>query len=324
MKSKMGWLIPLLSLGLALPNGANAEQKQAEKAGKKEAEKIEIPDTGWSNGSFLGPGWWNKNPKNFTAVPQLWLYHVDLSYAYSEQSGNTEAKSHRGDLDLYLRKDLLTSITSYHIGNKDTLLKLTDKETVIKDEEFRQGFRYALTHNMSAVVGYLWMKNSGKYIAERSVPYAGLRYVAVNTPQYGLILSGFYGYESKTSYMSYKIREKNQYKTFPDVPEYTSDTGYLSQQFEWNITDVITFSQRLDYMKFLEDSDFYAMKLNFKLDFKFSKNTSFFVSYRYDYDNNTFVEAVQDYIGKRLEAGKSAGDMETTDTSIDMGIKLSF
>jgi len=324
MKQRASWIIPLLSLGLTLSGGVNAEPKQDGSKGEKEMTEVEIPESGWSNGSFLGPRWWEKNPINLKPVPHLWLYHVDLSYAYSEQSGNTEAKSHRGDLDLYLRKDLLTSITSYHIGNKDTLTVLTDKETVIRDEEFRQGFRYALTDNIAAVVGFLWMKNSGKYLEERTVPYAGLRYVAINTPQYGLILSGFYGYESKTSYMSYRIREKNQYKTFPDVPEYTSDTAYLSQRFDWDINDTTTFSQSIDYMRFLEDSKFYNLKLNFKLDFKFTKSTSFFISYLINYDNNSFVEFTKDYLDKRTEAGKSSGDMETTDTSLDVGIKFSF
>lgn len=321
---RVSWIIPLLGLWLTLPMGVHAGQKQAGNTCEKEVTEAEIPESGWSNGNFLGPHWWDKNPNKLKLVPQLWLYHLDLSYAYSEQTGNIDAKSHRGDVDLYLRKDLLTSITSYYIGNRKTVSKLTDKEITVQDEEFRQAFRYAFTDNMAAVLGFSSKKNSGKYIDQRTITYAGLRYLAINTPEYFLMFSAFYGPGSKTSYMSYKIREKKQYSNFPDVADYTSDMVYLAQRFDWIINDTTTFSQNLDYRKFLEDSEFYNLKLDFKLDFKFAKSTSFVVSYLIDYDNNSFVKFTKSYLDKRADAGKSSGDMKTTDTSFNVGIKFSF
>lgn len=322
MKHVAGWITFLLSLGLALPVYA-ADAPPADKA-----DAAEIPASGWSNGAFLGPRWWMKNPKKLKSVPHPWLYHMDLNYSFSEQSGNIDAKSHRGKANLYLRKGLLSSITAYHISERDTVIKLTDKQATTEDESFRQGFRYPLRDNLSVAAGYLWEKNSGKYIDQRNVFYGGLRFHAINTKEYDVMFGLFYAPETETSYMSNRIREKAIYNRpqtrFPDVEPYSSDATYLAQRLHWQINDVIGFHQSVDYLLFLEDTSYYSLKFNVKLDFKFSKHTSFFVSYLVNYDNNSFVEFTRQYLDDLAEAGAKSGEMETTDSSMNVGVKFSF
>lgn len=313
-------LLTALSLTLAAAVSAEPTAKPLEKT----AAKADIPESGWSNGAFLGPRWWLKNPKKLKSVPNLWLYHGELSYAYGEQTGNLDVTSHRGKADFYLRKGLLTSLTSYSINNRDTTIKLTDKDTSVKNSIFRQGFRYAVLDNTSAVLGFLREQNSSKYIDSRQVWYGGVRYVAINSEKHDLMLGLFYAPETETRYMSNKIQEVGRYKDFQDVEDYSSDSVYLAQRYEWQMTDVIGFSQSLDYMKFLEDSDYYFLKLNVKLDFKFNKNASFFVAYEQNYDNNSFIDALDQYLQQRTQEGKPSGEIETTDTSLNVGIKYVF
>ncbi len=320
MKQKTTGLI-LLGLSTVFPVGAVEMNKKTE---DETAKPLEIPESGWSNGAFLGPNWWLKNPKNLESVPHLWLYHVDLSYAYSKQGGNIDVASHRGNANLYLRRDLLSSITTYDINNRNTTINLTEKDTEVKNSSFRQGFRYALNDKLAGVVGFLWEQNSGKYIDKRTVWYSGLRYHPINTDKYDLMLGLFYAPQSDTVYMNDSISELERYKTFLGVEDYSSDAMYLAERFDWQLTDVISFTESLDYMSFLEDSEYYFLKLNLKLDFKFNKLTSFFISYMANYDNNSFVKGLDDYLNQRKQLNRPAGEIETLDTSLDVGVKFSF
>ncbi len=319
MKWMIACLFGLIGIILSFSSGA------AEKIEKHGAETSPaVPESGWSNGSFLGPNWWLKNPRNLKSVPNAWLYHAELRYAYGEQGGNVETSSHHGSADLYLRKHLLTSVTYYDINNRDTTINLIETNTSVENQFFRQGFRYALAPRLGGVLGFQWERNSGKYLDNRTVWYGGARYHAVDSERHDLTLGLFFAPQTDTSYMNDKISGMVRYKTFPGVADYSSNAIYLAQRYRWRITEIIEFSQKLDYMNFLEDSGYYFAKLDFKLDFKFSKHTAFFVSYALNYDNNPFVDALDQYLAQRREAGLPSGDMETLDTTLGVGIKFSF
>jgi hypothetical protein len=312
-----------LCLGLASASAWSNDTAKADKADKPAAE-ILIPEAGWSNGEFLGPRWWLKNPQNLKDASHLWLYHAELSYAFAQQGGNIDSTSHRGSADLYLRKGMLTSITSYDINKRDTTINLLENSTSMEESTFRQGFRYALRNNLAAVVGFLHERNTGKYLDQRQVWYTGVRYHALNTKNHDLMLNAFYAPQTDTAYISSGISALARYQTFPDVPDYSSNALYLAQRYEWQINDVITFMQNLDYMKFLDDSSFYVLKGDIKLDFKFNKQTSFFVSYAANYDVNSFNTALDSYLEKRRANGLPAGTIENLDTTLSVGIKFSF
>jgi hypothetical protein len=60
------------------------------------------------------------------------------------------------------------------------------------------------------------------------------------------------------------------------------------------------------------------------LDFKLSENISFFTEYVVDFENNAFVESVQDYLTASRAQGLPAGEMDDTNTTLSAGITLRF
>lgn len=303
-------------------NGASSEIRNREIAAASQKAKSE--NSSWiSDGKNLKGKWWLRNPKKYDPLPNPLLYHIETAYAFSELGGNVEAKYHKGDIDLTLQKDLWTSLTSYTIGKNDVTQVLKDKNTNMNNQMFRQGLRYALTDRLSAAGGFIWETNDTKYLATRLVYYGGVRYMVIDTPKYNLMVGGFYSFVD-TSYQNGNIWSVAQYKDFPAVDDYTSDAIYMSERFEWNITDTLSFTQSTDYMQLLKNSDYSFFKLRGAMNYKLSQRTSFFTAYTVNYDNNPFVESVQDYLEVREASGKFAGTMETVDTILEVGIKFEF
>lgn len=300
-----------------------ADASANSKARKNPKLSDERSDKNWiSNGKELGP-WWRKNAKKYNPLPHPLLYHVKGTYSYSELGGNVEAKTHRGSAELTLRKDLFTSVTTYAVDSRSTTIVLKEKSTDLNNQIFRQGLRMALTDRISSVVGILWETNERKYLKDRFVYYGGVRAMIIDSPKLDLMMGGFYGY-TETSYLNENMQEIKKYSDFPSQDDYDSDSLYFSQKLNWDVTDTISFSERVDYMLFLDDTEYYFAKLKLSISFKLTKSLSFITSYSVNYDNNTFVEAVQDYLSARQASGKSAGEMETTDTSLAVGIKFEF
>lgn len=280
-------------------------------------------DRSWiSNGKGL-KRWWLKNAKKYDPLPNPLLYHFEGTYSYSEQGGNIDAKTHKGKIGLTLRKNLFTSITKYKIKSRDTNVHLTEKHIQVKDQFLRQGFHFAMTDKISAIVGFSKEKNTAKYMKDRATSYGGFKFTILDSPKFDLTLGTFYA-DSKIAFMSNEIQKKKIYADFPTVDDYESDSVDFHQRLHWKITDTISFSEGANYVKFLEDSKYYFWKLNFGLNFKLSKNFSFVTSYTIYYDYNKFVESVQDYLDQLRASGKSAGNMETTDTELSIGIKFQF
>ncbi|MFK5969710.1 MAG: DUF481 domain-containing protein [Candidatus Marithrix sp.] len=276
-----------------------------------------------SAGGNLGR-WWLKSAKKYNPLPNPFLYHFEGTYSYSESSGNVKAEAHRGSLQLTLRKDLITSITQYGINDRETNKQIKGKDVIMKDQNFRQGFRLSLTEKLDAVVGGFWERSSTKYLEDRFVYYGGVRFMAVDSPNLDVMLGLFYA-ETSTTFMNSEMQSTPKYKNFPSVEDYDSNAIRLSQRLSWKMTPTVTLVGTGDYMIFLEDTDYYFWKLKTGLNFKFSKNVSFVVSYLINYDYNPFIEAVQTYLdNRRAILPANTGNVYRRDTTLSFGFKVIF
>jgi len=314
-------LIVLTLLFAPTAFGADAPKAKNTETAKKTPT---VSDDSWiSNGEELG-NWWVKNPKKYDPVPRPLLYHIEGSYSYSELGGNIEVKNHKGELELALRKDLFTSITNYAISRSDTDITLSGVSTSVESDYFRQKFRYGLTDWMEAGAGVIWnITDTAKYLENRLIYYGGVRFTVLDFPSLMIKMGGYYGF-SDTEFMNDKITGMRKYADFQPVDDYDSDALYFGQMLKWKISKTVTFSENADYMLLLKDTEYYSWMLKLALNFRLTKHSSFFASYIINYDNNPFVEAVQDYLDGRRAAGDNVGDMETTDTVLAVGVKFSF
>jgi len=292
--------------------------------GSASAQKLSFLSNSISAGEGL-ERWWLKSAKKYNPLPNNpLLYHFEGNYSYSESSGNVEAEAHRAGIKLTLRKHLVTSLTEYVINNRETTKQITEKDVVIKDENFRQGFRLAITDKLDATVGGVWERSTTKYLQDRFVYYGGLRFMMIDTPKLDLMLGGFYA-ETETTFMNSEIQNINKYKNFPSVDDYDSNAIRLSERLHWKITPMISLDQTGDYMMFLENTDYYFWKVTAALNFKLSKNFSFVTSYMINYDYNPFIEDVQIYLdNRRVKQDATTGNIYRRDTTLSFGIKLTF
>ncbi|MCI5132093.1 MAG: DUF481 domain-containing protein [Candidatus Electrothrix sp. EH2] len=277
-----------------------------------------------SNGAFLGVPWWTKNPKQLEVIPEPLLYHFELNYSYSESAGNVDMQNHSGTGNLILRKKLVSSMTALTKSYTETTINLVPgaSATQVESQNVSQDFVLALTPTISVGIGGLWLDNdSTKYIDERQAYYGGVLWHPLDTPQLNFSIFAAYGY-METAYMNNTIIKG--YSTFQPVPDYDTDAAYFNLQFRWGISEMITFSETANCLVSLEDSEYYTWKATSKLDFKLSENISFFTQYVVDFDNNAFVEGVQDYLDAGRALGLPAGEMDDTDTTLSAGITLRF
>ncbi len=264
-----------------------------------------------------------KNPRKYQPLPNPLLYHFEGNYSYSELGGNIESKQHKGNMRLTLRKGLFTSATLYKLKNRDAQIALVNGHLNTKDQFFRQGLRFAITDQISAVIGKSWERSHAKFLEARDTYYGGLQFTPIDTQKLNLMFAGFYGATS-ISFMNREIQKRNKYKDFPSVADYDSDSLEFHQRLHWQITDRISFKNGIDYRVFLKDTDSYLWGIDAKLEFKQTKIISFFLQYSIDYDDNKFIEAIHSYFDQRRALGKPTGDMEKTNTEFGIGIKFTF
>jgi len=175
---------------------------QAE-AGDASEEKPEISDDSWiSNGRYLG-SWWIRNAKKYKPMPRALLCHIEASYIYSEKTGNTEQKGHKGNISVTLRKGTLTSATAYTVTKNDTTMALSTYSTSLNDQFLAERLYLALTDRISLSVGAEWERYASKYIENRMTYYGGLMGVLIDFPNFHLWISASYGY-SDIEYMNEK------------------------------------------------------------------------------------------------------------------------
>ncbi len=312
LKQTIGFLI-LVSLGfVSVPSNAD--------------EQLTSSNNSWlSNGKELGE-WWHKSPRKYDPLPKPWLYHFELGYSYSEMGGNIDNKVHTGKMDLTLRKHLFTSRTHYDISKSDMDINLTGTNTQMDTRSFREQFVWSVTDRIAVIAGFTWQKDMAKFIDDRSIYYVGGGVILVDSPVLDLNVTGSFGHV-ETAYMNEYLAKKPIFGDLPFssfVEDYESEAIYLTQKLNWKINDKLSISQSQNYLVSLDDSEFYNWKGTLALNVKLTDIMSFVTSYTINYDNNSFIEAAQDYLEKRKALGKRSGEMETTDTMLTVGIKLSF
>jgi hypothetical protein len=143
----------------------------------------------------------------------------------------------------------------------------------------------------------------------------------VDRPDIALTLGGFYGY-SDVAYMNSRLT--GLYADFTPVDDYSSDEMYLQQGLRWNITDTVTFTEKAEFVQLLKDTEYYFWLVDLGFEFKLATHLSLTASYTMQYDYFSFTEAVQTYLDERRAEGKSAGEMHELDTTLAVGIQVTF
>jgi hypothetical protein len=290
----------------------------------EESKQVTNDDAGFKRGEDVqGKWWWFKNAKKFESTDS-WLYHLGLSYSFSDTGGNIDSTKHNAMLDLALRKQAFTSVTQYNLRKSDSENSLTDISMNIQSQKFHQAFRYAVNDWAALVVGGRWTKSdSTKYIDRRVSFFGGSLFSIIDQP--GLILNAgvFYG-NSNTSYMNKTITKVRKYQDFIPVEDYDSGEFFLSQTLRWKLSDNINFEEKANYIQLLEDTEYSYGNLTLGLEFKINKNISVVASYDIEYDYNPFINAAQEYLNQRRIAGLSSGDMDKIDTSLSLGFRIKF
>jgi len=316
-KQQVGYFLFSLIL---LPVVAVAAPKE------RQADIDSSQDDGWiSNGASLGVSWWKMNPKKLDVIPDPLLYHTELSYSYSDSSGNTENEFHEGIGQLFLRKNLLTSDTTFKVYKMETVMSLEGDITRFIEEKqaFFQEFRLAVSPSLEVIAGLNAVENNSlKFIDHRINYYAGIGGTFVDTPSFSLGGKVAYGLR-ETSYINENVSRPILY-SIPPVDDYDSDIISIQADFDWKITEMVSFSEFAWYRVNLEDTEYYSLDLTTQLNFNLSDYFSLFIKHEFMFENNTFVESVQDVLDARRAQGENVGAIDDTDTRLSMGITLKF
>lgn len=278
-----------------------------------------------SGNEVMGASWWEKNAYNNQDVSGPLFYSFAASYAYSGMNGSVESEKHNISTKLILRKQLLTSITFYNASKDKTDLVLSDMSTTVEQQKFEQFFRYALTDWLEAVGGIQLIQNdTSKYLKNRKLYFAGPWADLLQRPNLYIGIGGSYAYLD-TAYMNDQINLFiPMYADFTPVDDYDTGGLYFFQRLQWNITDKIVFTENTTYLQDLDNTDYYNLNVQLALEFSLTEHLSVVSSYTVDYDYNSFVESVQNYLDKRAAAGETAGELDETNSTVNFSIKITF
>ncbi len=281
-------------------------------------EKSEASEPSWiSNGKELGD-WWNRNAKKYDPIPEPLLYHFDGKFSITKVDGNVEADNRTLNATLFLRKNIFSSVTGYTLSKNETTISLfPDNTTTVESKSLNQSISMALTDRLNAYVGYLWLTDySAKYIDERTIVFGGLSASLFELPKFTMAVIAAYG-EVEIDYMNESFEP---YPGFTPIETYESGAVYFQHNMNWQITDMISFSDTCYYLYCQEDSEYYTWKADLTLSFRLTAMFSFFTNYSIEYDNNSFVEGINDY----LRAANMNGRLEKIDKSLTVGINIAF
>ena len=278
---------------------------------------------GWlSDGKELGR-WWTKNPKTYHPMPSTLLRHLEGSYSYSDTSGNVALKSHKADLNIHLRKEDISSVTTYTLKRTDMSMALQGSHISTHDYFFKQLFRYAITDTISATLAGAQERNTDKYVQKRQSYFGGVHLEPMDEQKINLEASILYGY-ADMSFMNSAIQSVPKYSTFSSVEDYKTSFLSIYPTFRWQMTDMTGLSISGNYIQFLKDTDYFLWNIDLRLDFKLTENTSFYTSYTINHEETPFIMSLKDYLNGLRAKGRPAGEMKTEDTTLAVGIKFSF
>ncbi|MCI5148183.1 MAG: DUF481 domain-containing protein [Candidatus Electrothrix sp. MAN1_4] len=305
-----------------VPMSFGADNQQAD----QETSPVMSGDSWIASGNdVMGASWWKKNAYNNQHVSGPLFYSFAASYAYSGVNGSVESEKHNISTELALRKQLFTSITFYDVSKDETDLVLSGMSITVEQEKFEQFFRYALTDWLEAVGAIQLTKNdSSKYLKNRKLYFIGPWADLLQRPNLYIGIGGSYAYLD-TAYMNEQINPFiPMYEDFTPVDDYDSEGLYFLQMLSWNITDKIVFTENTTYLQDLDNTDYYNLNVHLALEFALTDHLSVVSSYTVDYDYNSFVESVQNYLDKRTARGETAGELDDTNSTVNFSIKITF
>ncbi len=293
----------------------------AQEATPASAQPPPAVDSWLSNGKELGP-WWRKNAKALPSIPEPLLYHVEGTYNFLKSTGSIDMDIQKIDLDLYFRKGLITSETSYILDETSTEIKLQNALIERENYFYQQKFTMAITDQIAAAVGIVGDRNLTKFIDERTVYFGGLIYTPIDTSDLTINLVGAYA-QTKIAYLMSEV-PRSYKEDFPGVGDYESGTIYLVESLDWKINPIVSLTQKIRHFSYLDDTEFYNTNASIGFTFKLTETISLTTNYTVEIDKNSFSKTMTDYLAERIASGKTAGVMETTDTTMTIGIKFSF
>lgn len=253
----------------------------------------------FSNGSDLGK-WWQKSSKSFETMPEPILYHLEGNYSFNELSGNADVKIQNADLSLTLRKKIFTSQTIYGQKRNRTIIAVGKTETFMRKNNLIQLMTFDLIPDLSFQCGASWEENSAKYITDRYRYFAGFLTQQVVAKYVNLSVGAFFG-RDETTYDNVGIKKllpASSPVKYVDLPKYETNGLMLMNKLRFPITKQIYFMQNGEYMTYFENSDYYHWTLDVTVNFVVIKGLSFFVKYKMDYENNSYINYGRTYLGK--------------------------
>lgn len=259
--------------------------------------------------------WWNRNSLEYEPRPSQLLYHAELQYGFSRDTGNVSAYSHKGAGKFIVRLDGFTNSLSYLI-DKGKQVNVTSGGETIKDYQiFEEALRYDITKKLYSMGGLIREVNKDEMLDTRYAFYGGLGYplLALKGHKLDFFLAYAYVDEKYASFINTILGFSGR--------RYSS--VYFNQTYKWSITDRILFSERFRIIHSLEDSTHYDMDaagnivdlgkkkrdliiFALGLDFKLTDSVTFFNKYQLNYDNAPWPT------------------VRTKDASFSSGVRLSF
>ncbi len=136
---------------------------------------------GWiSSGKELGEWWSNTKARKQKVIPPELLYHIDADYSFGKTTGELESRSNNLDFTLNLRKDVVTSTTSYHFSDSSAE---RDHNYVTSSMQSLNEFAYAEVWSwIDIALGANWEKNDLKYIADSYYYFLGFDLTLIEYP----------------------------------------------------------------------------------------------------------------------------------------------
>jgi len=252
--------------------------------------------------------WWLRSPLSYDPMPTQFLYHFDGSYNWTRKTGNDTVDNHRAKANLFLRKERLTSILEYTF-DKRNVGKAKDypdynENSDIRDDvrhDVHEALRFAFAKKLYGTVGGMWMRDELSLIQDRYTYYAGVGGTPLETDKFVVNLFCAYGHEELDYTDTYHesadyVMNPAKYgdpvtppKTAEEI-DYEEGTRkyelvYVSQSFDWKITDSVSFREGFDIFQDTGDSDKYRWTLDLSFDIPLMNHVSFIPNYHEEYNN---------------------------------------
>ncbi|WP_186441045.1 DUF481 domain-containing protein [Desulfamplus magnetovallimortis] len=291
-------------------------------------------ETSWiSSGQELGLGpWWKKTAHRFDPIPDPLLYHLEGSIAFTKLSGNVDAEIMKADADLFLRKRLLTSLTSFHSTANDTELNMKNKQITVDKYDFNQMLAYDISDKLSFGGGFMWKRDNARFLLDRWTYYLGANYSFFIDPPFILKLGAYYGYEDNTYDTDYIEEDSAEAAPLWDLPQvggmpetYDSDGIRFMENMTIMLNERVVFLHSFDYMMYMKDSKYYHWNTAFTIQVGITKTISFFTRYEINYEKSLLAERYGNFFQAMKDHLNVYGyDVVAKDEAIIAGLKFSL